>query len=116
MRETVPVLNDNSVGGFTVESYNQMLKQVFKCRKRGSLKPLLNFVEWQSAVLSELFNNKVRRLYWNPVANTGKPPNCITSNCKTSYCVKEPIPFCTFIKISVPRQVFWCGGQNHIMS
>ena len=93
-----------------------MLKQVFKSRKRGSVTSLLNFLDWQSFVLSELFNNKLRPLYWITAANTGKNHNCVTSNWKTFYCIKKPISNCTFIKISVPRQVLSCDAQSHIMS
>ena len=57
-------------------------------------------------------------------------PMCFTDNLKkkftyiyiyicianTSKCIKELTLNCTFIKISVSRQVFSCYGQNHIMS
>ena len=47
----------------------------------------------------------------------GKPPNCITYNYKISNCIKEPTLInCTFIKISVPRQIFSCEDQNHLTS
>ena len=93
-----------------------MLKEEFKSRKRGSVTPLLNFLDWQSVVLSELFTIKFRPLYWLYDVNTGKTPSCITSNCEFFHCTKQPIPNCTFNKISVPRQVFSSDGQNHIMS
>ena len=37
---------------------------------------------------------------------TGKPPNCIASDYKTSDCIKERTINCTFIRINKPRQVF----------
>ena len=48
--------------------------------------------------------------------STGESPVCITNNCKTSNCIKEPTLDRKFIKVSVPCQVFQCGAQNHITS
>ena len=47
---------------------------------------------------------------------SGKPPNCITSICKSFNRIKEPTLKCILIKNSVRRQVFSRDDQNHIMS
>ena len=69
---------------------------------------ILNFLDCSQLCSLSFSPNKLRHLYWFPVANAGKPPNCISSNCKIYYRIMEPIPNCTFIRISysVPQQVF----------